>query len=88
MEKIIDKFMGKKCEDKISGFKGTCSSITQFLNGCIRISIQPSLDKDGKWQDDKWFDHQEVKIDKISEKVDVIPSNTGGPQTHTPPRMR
>ena len=86
-QKIIDKFLGKKIKDKVSGMEGMVVSITHFLNGCVRVSIQPPVDQDNKMQDERWFDYQQVELVE-PKKVNVKPSRTGGPQTSKTPSMR
>lgn len=77
------KFLGNTCEDKHSGFKGICDSITYFLNGCIRISLQPRLDKDDKFQDSKWFDVEQVQV--VTEDKLEGGKRSGGPSSASIP---
>ena len=90
IQQAIDKFIGKKIKDKVSGMSGVVVSVTYFLNGCIRLSIQPPIDKDGKMRDERWFDIQQIElVEKPAEKpVEVERSATGGPQTSLTPSMR
>ena len=39
--------LGQKVRDTISGNEGTAVAITTWLNGCVRICIQPEGTKDG-----------------------------------------
>lgn len=39
--------LGQKVRDMISGNEGTAVAITTWLNGCVRICIQPEGTKDG-----------------------------------------
>ena len=55
--------LGDRVVDPISGFKGIAHCVTIWLNGCIRIGIAPEgLDKDGKVQDDRYFDQGQLRI--------------------------
>lgn len=48
--------LGMKVEDRVSGFKGTCTSVAFDLYGCIQAVVNPGVDKDGKPSDSHWFD--------------------------------
>lgn len=39
--------LGQKVRDTISGNEGTVVAITTWLNGCVRMCIQPEGTKDG-----------------------------------------
>jgi hypothetical protein len=79
--------LGQRIKDKVSGFTGIAVSRTEFLNGCVRISIQPPLDKEGKLPDEKWFDIQQLEI--IDEGISVASKDTGGPgSTKIPQGLR
>ncbi len=77
--------LGRKVRDQVSGFQGVATSWTIFLNGCVRVSIQPPVDKEGKLPDEKWFDaHQ---LDLIDEPAVAEPkAATGGPTSSTVPQ--
>lgn len=81
--------LGDKVRDRVTGLEGIAVARTQWLNGCIRIAIQPDkLDKDGKVQDSTYVDEPQcevviraaVKIDLgTPEPVSTKPGETGGP---------
>lgn len=76
--------LGKLVKDKVSGFQGIAICRSVFLNGCIRISVQPPLDKDGKFVDERWFD--EAQIELVGDGVSVEKTqSTGGPVNSRPP---
>jgi hypothetical protein len=79
--------LGLKARDRITGFTGTLTSRTEFLNGCVRYTITPPLDKDGKFVDDRWFDEQQIEllevVEEATEKVER--RATGGPASSSPP---
>lgn len=54
---------GDEAIDTITSFTGIVIGITEWLNGCRRIGIQPqTLDKDGKPPEVQWFDEQQVGV--------------------------
>lgn len=83
-EKTMSKFvrddslkLGDKAKDAISGFSGTIIAITEWLNGCRRISIAPNCLHDGKPIDANTFDAEQVE--KVEEGPKLSSSRTGGP---------
>jgi hypothetical protein len=54
--------LGDKVKDRVTGFTGIVISRTEWLNGCIRIGIQPQELKDGKSIEAEWYDAQQVEI--------------------------
>lgn len=48
--------LGRKAEDKVTGFKGVVASLYFDLYGCIQAVVSPSVDKDGKKLDAAVFD--------------------------------
>lgn len=53
--------LGKEVKDKVSGFKGIVVCITTWLNGCVRVNIQPKIDKAGKYPENQCFDIEQVE---------------------------
>ena len=53
--------LGDKVKDKVSGVIGIVVSRSDYLHGCIRVSIHPvgKQGKDGKWLT---FDEPQLKI--------------------------
>ena len=58
----MDKFLGKKAKDKITGFEGIITSKHVYLTGCNQYGIQPRSDKDGKIPDKGFFDEGRLEI--------------------------
>ena len=60
----------KRAKDKITGFEGIITARCEFLTGCSRYCIQPTVLKDGKPLDSIYFDEAQIDIvaDGISEK--------------------
>lgn len=69
--------LGDKAKDSISGFSGTITAITEWLNGCRRITISPGHLHEGKVIDSHTFDAEQVE--KVEEGPKLSPSRTGGP---------
>lgn len=54
--------LGQKCRDIISGFVGVAVCRTEWINGCDRVTLQPSIDKDGKLPDQHTFDEPNLRV--------------------------
>lgn len=81
---------GDLVRDSVSGFEGIAIARYEYLNGCVRIAIQPRALHDGKPIEQCVFDIDQVEIVKAAamrpaEKLVA----TGGPQPNpvrsTPP---
>ena len=71
--------LGDKVKDSVTGFKGIAIAITEYLNGCERVTLQPvGVDKDGKTYDCETFDLPQVEL-MVAKKV-KRKTNTGGPK--------
>lgn len=71
--------LGDHVKHKITGFEGIVLCITTWLNGCIRIGVQPrKLTKEGKIGDVETIDVSELTILK---KAFITPptASPGGP---------
>ena len=55
IEKHIN-LLGMRVEDRVTGFTGVVTSVGFDLYGCIQAVINPGVDKEGKLQDQTWFD--------------------------------
>lgn len=74
----MDKFkLGAKVKDKVSGIEGIAVARAEFINGCVKYVVQPPVDKDGKWVEDRWFD--EESLEQIGEGIEMKSKPTGGP---------
>jgi len=67
-------------QDQISGFKGIVCCISTWLNGCVRVTLEPEkLSKDGKALDNGTFDEHQLKV--IRRRVMPTPATApGGPR--------
>lgn len=59
--------LGDEVKDKITGFTGIAVGKAEYLNGCIRIEIQPKITKDGLMIEPHWIDEVQL-IDLTAEK--------------------
>ena len=82
--------LGDEVKDIVSGFTGIATAKTEFLNGCVRVSIDPPVDKEGKHVDGRWFDQEQVEViqrGKVKRKPAMQKSTTtGGDRPDHPPR--
>lgn len=77
--------LGQECEDIVTGYKGICVARTEWLNGCVRISLQPKL-KNGLVPETQTFDEPQIKV--IGRGVKLPATNTGGPIPAPVPQPR
>lgn len=68
--------LGDECTDTVTGFKGICVARTQWLIGCVRIMLQPPVDKEGKVPDAVNFDEPTLKVTKRG-KIKVADTAAG-----------
>jgi len=54
--------LGQEVMDTVTGFRGIAVTVTEFLQGCRRVEIQPKVDKDGKLRDIGTFDEPQLKV--------------------------
>lgn len=69
--------LGDKARDKISGFTGVVVAMTEWLNGCLRITIQPQELKDGKPIENHTFDAEQIEI--VEPIPPIVAKPHGGP---------
>lgn len=70
--------LGDKVKDKVTGFAGIAIARTEWLNGCIRVTVQPDKLTDGKVAASETIDEPQLVVVKIGQ-VKVKVSDTGGP---------
>lgn len=61
IEKTID-LLGLKASDRVTGFKGTISSVCFDLYGCVQVALTPPAGADGKLGDGHWFDVGRLEV--------------------------
>ena len=77
--------LGDEVQDSVSGFRGISVSKHIYLQGCIRFSVQPKINKEGKLPDHQTFDEPQLKIiTKNKVKQGVIMWKSGGPMPYIP----
>jgi len=71
--------LGDKVKDNITGFSGVAVCFSEWLNGCVRITILPTtLTKEGATKDTETFDIEDVVLMTSAKKKKATPS--GGPK--------
>lgn len=55
--------LGRNGHDRVTRFEGAVTSVTFDLYGCIQVSVQPRVDKDGKLPDGRWLDVHRLEPD-------------------------
>lgn len=72
--------LGDKAKDTISGFTGIVTGEFKYLNGCVRLQIEPDkLDKEGKVMEGRIFDIEQLALVKAKARPTLSPS--GGPMS-------
>lgn len=72
--------VGALVKDRVTGFTGIAVCRSEWLNGCIRITVQPRELKDGKPIETHGFDVEELIVldaDAMNQKPEQ--RRTGGP---------
>lgn len=78
--------LGKMYRDTVTGLKGVAVSRHEYMNGCVRISLQSRELHDGKPVEQQSFDiEQLVETEEAGVKVNKRP--TGGPGDVPRPRQ-
>jgi len=73
----MDVKLGAKVLDSISGLTGTVVARTEYLNGCVRVCVDPGIVKDGKPVEASWIDEQQL--------TEESEAKSGGPGPTPPP---
>ena len=76
--KKLNVELGDKVRDKVTGFEGIAVAKTEWLNGCIRVTLQPPISKDGKIPESGTFDEPQLEVIEAG-KVNTGSRETGGP---------
>lgn len=80
----MNKMLGKKVRDTVSGFEGIITSRVEYINGCVQFCVTPKVVKDNIRPDSEYIDEAQIEIIK-EEKVEIESKRTGGHQANTPP---
>ena len=71
--------LGDKVRCKHTGFIGTATSKTEFINGCIQYDVVPKVGKDNKILEGVSIDSQSLEVvDKPKKKKVIKKERTGG----------
>lgn len=54
--------LGSKVRDTITGLQGTAIARTEWLHGCVRVTVQPNALRDGKPIDTSTFDEPQLEL--------------------------
>lgn len=71
--------LGNEYKDVISGFTGIAIARTEWINGCVRVTLSPKLDKDGKFQDSVCLDVEQLEA--TGNAITITPKEVGGDRT-------
>jgi len=75
--------LGDEVKDSVSGFKGIAVAKHTYLQGCDRVSVQPSIDKEGKLPEAQTFDEPQLETIKQAKVKRQAPSiDPGGPEKY------
>lgn len=69
--------VGDKVRDTVTGFSGIVVAMTEWLNGCLRATVQPQELHDGKPIDPFTFDVEQLEVIAPEAAKALAPS--GGP---------
>lgn len=66
--------LGDSAKDIITGFSGVVIGKCEYLTGCDQYALQPKTEKNGTYQDSRWFDSSRLKLLKkkivdLTEKI-------------------
>lgn len=71
--------LGDVAKDTITGFEGVVVSRTEWMNGCVRLQLQPQRLKDGKPIESNLFDIEQLELVTDNHKAKAMPSGGDRP---------
>lgn len=79
--------LGSIVSDDICGFQGVAIARAKYLNGCVRIEVQPKeLKEDGSILDAVWIDESQLtQLTGLTPSEEPETEVTGGPERSVPP---
>ena len=78
--------LGQEVKCKVTGFKGIAIARTDWLNGCVRITVCPKVGKDGQTVGTECIDEPQLEVIGTGVyKGDE--RRTGGPALSIPTRQ-
>lgn len=57
--------LGGTYQDRVTGFKGICTGICDYISGCSQALLNPRVGKDGAIKESCWFDVQRLNLCKV-----------------------
>ena len=70
--------LGDIVTDSITKFSGVVTAVTQYLNGCVQVLIQPKkLNDDGSPVAAKWLDAEQLIVEKEKYSLPTQPKKIG-----------
>jgi hypothetical protein len=82
--------LGERVKDTVTDFEGMAIARCVYLNGCVRIQVQPKELKDGKIIEGEWIDEGQLVIFDDKKKFNRTAldeeEENGGPGS-MPPKM-
>ena len=80
--------LGEEYRDRITGFVGTATSRTQFLNGCIQVGLEPKMKRgSAKVEEVMYFDEDRLVHIGTKQRVESS-APRGGPTRRGVSRVR
>lgn len=71
--------LGEEYRDEITGFKGVCTGITVYLNGCIQALVTSRKLKDDGDSVSQWIDEQRLVANPVAAAGGPQPTPRGMP---------
>jgi len=74
--------LGIEARDRVTGIEGILDMRAEYINGCIRYSLQPKAEKPNPLEAPKSYWVDEAQLEKIGEGLNENPvekTPTGGP---------
>lgn len=71
--------LGDKVRDTLSGLEGTVVARTEWLYGCVRITIQPEGNKDGKAYETYTVDEPQLTVMETTTQPPATPRHGNRP---------
>lgn len=63
--------LGSKVKDKVTGCEGIVVAETRWMTGCLRYTVAPPVDKDGKRREYESFDEFTLEVLATPEETGV-----------------
>ena len=62
VKETIEKFMGKRIKDIVTGQTGVVTSVTFDLYGCVQCLVTPNVSKENTQINSDWYDISRLEI--------------------------